>query len=350
MTGILTPSPSMSERCAVTAQTGANAVNDVTAPPHSQEAEMGVLASMLQPHDGSEAIAQAMAKIGPEHFYIPAHQTIFIAICDLYDAEQAIDLITFTQSLRERKLLDSVGGAAFVTNLFTFVPTAANVQHYIEIVRDKYILRSIIFAGKESVRRAYEQADEPETLLEEMGCRIDSLRSIHGRNGSDLWAATNLIALADKDPVIFEIDNLLGNRFLCVEGGMLFVGPSGSGKSSAGVQQDVAWSLGRPAFGIKPSRPLRILTIQAENDDGDLAEMARGICDHLNLTLEERTLVGERVVYVKEKALTGDPFLRLVRRLVRKYKPDLIRLDPLQAYAGGDVRDPAVQHRFFATG
>src|SRR5213596_1734294 len=50
------------------------------------------------------------------------------------EADQAIDLITFTQVLRDRNLLEGVGGAAFVTSLFTFVPTAANVQYYIDIV------------------------------------------------------------------------------------------------------------------------------------------------------------------------------------------------------------------------
>jgi replicative DNA helicase len=87
-------------------------------PPHSVEAEQGVLGSMLQPHGGSEAIAEAIAKIGPEHFFVPAHRTIFTAICDLWDAGQAVDLITFTQSLRDKNLLDAVGGA-FVTSLFT---------------------------------------------------------------------------------------------------------------------------------------------------------------------------------------------------------------------------------------
>jgi replicative DNA helicase len=70
--------------------------------------------------------------------------------------------------LRDRHLLDSIGGAAFVTSLFTFVPTAANVQYYLEIVRDKYILRQIISASTESVRRAYEEQDEVNNLLDEV--------------------------------------------------------------------------------------------------------------------------------------------------------------------------------------
>ena len=139
-------------------------------PPHSVEAEQGVLGSMLiSPRD---AIAEVVEKITDDYFYVPAHQTIFNALVDLWNAGQAIDLITFTQALRDRNLFESVGGAAAVTNLYTFVPTAANVGYYLEIVRDKYILRSIIAAGTESVRRAYEEQDEVGNLLDEVEQRI----------------------------------------------------------------------------------------------------------------------------------------------------------------------------------
>src|SRR5881227_3359059 len=139
-------------------------------PPHSLEAEQGVLGSMLiSPRD---AIAECVEKINTDYFYVPAHQTIYSILVDLWNAGQAIDLITFTQVLRDRNLLETVGGAAFVTSLFTFVPTAANVQYYIDIVRDKYILRSIITAATESVRRAYEEQDEVNNLLDEVEQRI----------------------------------------------------------------------------------------------------------------------------------------------------------------------------------
>src|SRR6266571_1008498 len=108
-------------------------------PPHSVEAEHGVLGSMLiSPRD---TIAECVEKINEDYFYVPAHQTIFSVLVDLWDARHAIDLITFTQVLRDRNLLASVGGAAFVTSLFTFVPTAANVDYYIDIVREKCGLR-----------------------------------------------------------------------------------------------------------------------------------------------------------------------------------------------------------------
>src|ERR1700747_880289 len=139
-------------------------------PPHGVEAEQGVLGSMLI--SPRETIAECVEKINEEYFYVPAHRTIYKALVDLWNAGQAIDLITFTQVLRDRHLLDSIGGAAFVTSLFTFVPTAANIGYYLEIVRDKYILRQIIAASTESVRRAYEEQDEVNDLLDEVEQRI----------------------------------------------------------------------------------------------------------------------------------------------------------------------------------
>ena len=139
-------------------------------PPHSAEAEQGVLGSMfISPRD---AIAECVEKINEEYFYVPAHRTIYSALVDLWNVGQAIDLITFTQVLRDRNLLEAVGGASFVTSLYTFVPTAANVGYYLEIVRDKYILRQIIAAATESVRRAYEEQDEVDNLLDEVEQKI----------------------------------------------------------------------------------------------------------------------------------------------------------------------------------
>ena len=320
-------------------------------PPHSVEMEKGVLSSMMV--GGRDVIAHCAQKISAGHFFVSTHRTIFSVLVEMCNADQKIDLLTFTEELRNRKLLDGVGGAAAVTELQTltaelngFVPTAANVQYYLDSVREKYALRELIAFGTETVRRAYEeQADVAETL-EFAKEKLEALP----RPQDDLPAATDIMTLSETDPTVFEADNLLGNRFLCREGGMLFIGPSGIGKSSASIQQDILWALGRPAFGIKPARPLRMLTIQAENDDGDLAEMTRGVCDHLNLSAQDRAEVKERVVLIKEKATTGENFVRLARQLVRKYRSDIVRIDPFQAYAGGDVREPAVTTPFLRNG
>jgi replicative DNA helicase len=141
--------------------------------PHSIEAEQGVLGSMLI--SPREIIAECVEKINEEYFYVPAHQTVYVVLVELWNAGQGIDLITFTQVLRDRNVLETVGGAAFITSLFTFVPTAANVTYYLEIVRDKYILRQIIAACTESVRRSFEEQDEVNNLLDEVEQKIFSV-------------------------------------------------------------------------------------------------------------------------------------------------------------------------------
>jgi replicative DNA helicase len=152
-----------------------------------------------------ETIAECVEKINEEYFYVPAHRTIYEVLVDLWNAGQAIDLITFTQVLRDRKLLDSVGGAAFVTNLFTFVPTAANVQYYLEFVRDKYILRQIISAATESVRRAYEEQDEVNNLLDEVEQKIFAV-------GEDRFKGQMLSMRDHAMQAIETIEKLYENR------------------------------------------------------------------------------------------------------------------------------------------
>ena len=121
---------------------------------------------------------------------------------------------------------------------------------------------------------------------------------------------------------------------------MLFVGPSGIGKTSASIQQDLLWSVGQPAFGIVPTKPLKILTIQAEDDDGDLSEIVSGVKAGLQFTPEQCEQSRENCFYVVEKSHTGIEFLeKVVRPLLAKHRPDLLRLNPLHAYLGGDVKD-----------
>jgi len=135
-------------------------------PPHSRDAEQGVLGSMLiSPRD---VIALCVEKINAEYFYIPAHQTIYNLLVEMWNDQKGIDLITFTQALRDRQLLEVVGGAALITHLLTFVPTAANVEYYLEIVREKFILRQIISTCTTSITRAYNEQDEVKSLLKEV--------------------------------------------------------------------------------------------------------------------------------------------------------------------------------------
>lgn len=132
-------------------------------------------------------------------------------------------------------------------------------------------------------------------------------------------------------------DELITHRFLCRGGGLLLVGPTGVGKSSLSMQIMIGLALGRNVLGIEPARPLKSLLIQAENDEGDLAEFRDGTTAGMNLTVEEKVIVGERVTICTEDAHAGLEFCTaVVEPLLERHRPDLLWIDPALAYVGGD--------------
>ena len=143
---------------------------------------------------------------------------------------------------------------------------------------------------------------------------------------------------------------LLGPRYLCRGGGMLLVGPTGIGKSACVMQCAISWAIGRPAFGITPAGPLKILIIQAENDDGDLAEMRAGVLAGLGLTEDELELARENVLVVTEDARSGLHFVQLLDDLLATEQPDLVIIDPAFAYLGGSVNDQEAVTTFLRKG
>ena len=134
--------------------------------PHSLEAEQGLLGSMLIAP--AEVMDDCVQRIVAEAFYQPTHQTIFALLVELWDKQQPADLITLTQALRERKQLDAVGGAAYITSLIDFTPTAANASYYLDIVKEKHTLRRIITTCTECSRRAYDDNGEVNILLDDV--------------------------------------------------------------------------------------------------------------------------------------------------------------------------------------
>ncbi len=135
--------------------------------------------------------------------------------------------------------------------------------------------------------------------------------------------------------------------YLRKHGGLLLVGPTGIGKSTFLVQCCVTWSLGQPAFGIQPTRPLKILVIQAENDDEDMAEMRDGVVKGLSLTEEQVGQIHASIHVVSESGKTGKSlFDETLEPLLTAYKPDILILDPLFAYMGGNASDQENASKF----
>jgi hypothetical protein len=133
---------------------------------------------------------------------------------------------------------------------------------------------------------------------------------------------------------------LLIKRYLCRGGGLLLVGPTGVGKSAFVLQCALLWSLGKPLFGIQPTKALRILIIQAENDEGDIAEMRNGVMTALNPSAEDSQKACKNILIATENARTSDKFCQdVVRPLLSEHRPDLLIIDPALAYLGGETNN-----------
>lgn len=113
-------------------------------PPHSAEAEESVLGAVLMSADAANV---ALEKLHIEDFYLPAHQNVFQAISDLFNANQPIDAVTVSEALRRTGALDRVGGVGFLTGLIDAVPTTSNIEYYASIVEEHALRRRLLRVG-----------------------------------------------------------------------------------------------------------------------------------------------------------------------------------------------------------
>ncbi len=121
-------------------------------PPHSRDAEMCLLASMML---DKEIIGQAVQMVDREAFFQADHQVIFDVLLKLYEQNRPIDAVIVREELSKRQLLEEVGGSAYLASLLGMVPSAAHGGHYASIVREKAMLRQLIGASNEILRDAY---------------------------------------------------------------------------------------------------------------------------------------------------------------------------------------------------
>lgn len=134
-------------------------------PPNDTAAEQAVLGAMLL---SPTVIDHVLATVEVGEFYRPAHQTIYLAIRDLHGRtrEPKIDPITVTAELTHSGDLERVGGSPYLHQLVRAVPTAANAQHYAEIVHTKATLRRVIEACTRAIQRAYGAQDDAAEIID----------------------------------------------------------------------------------------------------------------------------------------------------------------------------------------
>jgi replicative DNA helicase len=154
-------------------------------PPHALDMEQGVLGcQLLSPNECVGEVIEKLKGVGIEAHYDLRHQTIQAELFEMYDARIPIDVITLQQRLKDKRLLEQVGGIAYLSQLQDAVPSAANLSYYLDIVREKYLLRKMIQTCTEVVGRVYECEGDVDALLDEVERDVLRISESHAQGDS----------------------------------------------------------------------------------------------------------------------------------------------------------------------
>ena len=167
-------------------------------PPHSIDAEMCLLASMML---DKEMIGQVVQIVDRDGFFQADHQVIFDVLVKLYEQNRSIDPVILREELAKRQLLEEVGGTAYVAQILNTVPSAAHGAHYASIVREKAMLRQLISASNEILRDAYAPHEQADIVLDKAEKRIFEIaqKKVGG-------------AMVPMEDVLHEVFEMIENR------------------------------------------------------------------------------------------------------------------------------------------
>ena len=132
-------------------------------PPQNIEAEQAVIGGMLIE---KEAISKVAEFLKADDFYREAHRLIFEAMLELFNKNEAVDLVTVTEVLRKNDKLEAVGGIAYITSLANSVPTAANINYHGKIVEEKALLRGLINSPTHIASMGYEDTEAVTDIID----------------------------------------------------------------------------------------------------------------------------------------------------------------------------------------
>ncbi|MBW1839205.1 MAG: replicative DNA helicase, partial [Deltaproteobacteria bacterium] len=318
-------------------------------PPQNIEAEQWVLGGVLLE---SEAIAKVLETLVPDDFYRESHRKICHCMIALFEKSEPIDLITLTDLLKNKNQLDEVGGGAYLSSLADNITTAANIEYYAKIVKEKSILRGLINTATEIVARGYEDGGDVADLLDQ--------------------AEKNIFQISESQikPSFYEIKNLLKESFKTIEklyeSKEIVTGvPSGFeefDKLTSGFQpSDLVVIAGRPSMGktafslniaqyaaiekkipaalfslemSKEQLVLRMLCSEAKVDAHKLRGGFLGEADWPNLT-RAAGILSEAPIFIDDTpALSVLEMRAKARRLMAEHELGLVIVDYLQLMRG----------------
>ncbi len=154
----------------------ANITQTLKQPPQNIDAEASLLGSILI---DSDAIVKIADSIRPTDFFDKKHEIIYQAMSSLYEHHSSIDVLTLANHLKSNGQLDSVGGPSYLTELTNFVPTAAHVEQYADIVAQKALRRRLITASQQMVSLGFDETKALHELIEEAESNLFAVSEQH---------------------------------------------------------------------------------------------------------------------------------------------------------------------------
>ncbi|MFH2013320.1 MAG: replicative DNA helicase [Pseudomonadota bacterium] len=133
-------------------------------PPQNIEAEQSILGGILL---DNEVFHQVLEVLNEDDFYHASHRKVFLSMIELYENNEPVDLITLTNTLKNKSQLDEIGGVSYLTSLVDSIPTTANISYYTKIIKEKSILRKLINKTTEIASMSYENTDDVDDLLDQ---------------------------------------------------------------------------------------------------------------------------------------------------------------------------------------
>ena len=158
-------------------------------PPQDLDSELALLGSMLLSHDSYYEVADI---INSKSFYSERNRMVWESISELINRKIPVDAVTLATDLREKKVLDQIGGATYIAEIVNTVGSAANIKYYAQIVAKKDMLRKLISASNKISEMSFEEAHPLEYILEEAEKEIYDITS-NGNSSQRLIAVKELI-------------------------------------------------------------------------------------------------------------------------------------------------------------
>jgi replicative DNA helicase len=148
--------------------------------PSSVDAERSLLGSILVNNENYYRVVEFLR---PEDFYLDSHRVIFRNMTTLMENSRAIDLITLQDELLRAASLESTGGIGYLSGLLEGIPHLVNIDHYIEIVRDKALLRQMINTASKTIADCFDQAEQADAILDQAEQALFNLSEHRTKSG-----------------------------------------------------------------------------------------------------------------------------------------------------------------------